>query len=114
MTANTNLWRAGYKTRSGEWQGELVAVWEVHRDPMSDDYTPDEMAAPDLLRQWAAAVRKDHPDELIPIYWWVSSESAGKFEAIPFQYEHLKSDTPAENFLTFYKWPENVATGEPL
>lgn len=30
-------WRVAYRNRSGEWEGELVACWEVRGDPMSDN-----------------------------------------------------------------------------
>lgn len=39
--------RSGY-----EREGMLMAYWEVHLDPMSDDYTPQEVDARELFHKW--------------------------------------------------------------
>lgn len=102
--------------RGGSWRGPLHAVWEVAFDPMSDDYTPEEMPASDLLELWAKKVRDEYPDGLIPIHWFVVSEEAGKHETMPFQELHgmQKYEITKEDFLYFYHWPIEVATGEPV
>ena len=93
----------------------MIAYWEVHLDPMSDDYTPEEMPALDLLGRWVSAVRNVSTSELIPIYWFVESPGQRKLERMPFQYNHLKTmDVAPEDFLTFYSWPTNASTGKPL
>lgn len=108
-------WRVGYLSKEGGWEGPLVAVWEVELDSMSDDYTPDEISAEDLLRKWAKAFEGKYANGLIPIHWWVSSAAAAKFEAMPFGFNHHPEiDSDPRNFLSFYSWPENSKTGEPL
>lgn len=108
-------WRVCNHQTGYEWQGPLVAVWEVNMDPMSDDYTPDDIDASELLRLWAGQVRKLHPDELIPIFWYVESLGQGKFEQMPFQYQHGQDrSTPTEDFLLFNTWPVDSKTGKPL
>ena len=109
-----NRWRVPFRGREGSWEGPLVAYWEVELDPISDDYTPDEISAQELLRKWAARVSERHPDGLIPIYWFVESREAGKFNAMPFAYDHFEGKHGIENFLDFFGWPEHAATGEPL
>ena len=114
-STTNSTWRAESRARDYKWEGELLAYWEVDLDPMSDDYTPEEMPARDLLARWASAVRKAYVSELIPIHWFVEGPGHGKFERMPFQYSHLKTVHAApEDFLTFYTWPVNVSTGEPL
>jgi hypothetical protein len=108
-------WRVESRARDDKWEGELIAYWEVDLDPMSDDYTPEEMPALDLLGRWVSAVRKVSTSELIPIYWFVESPGQRKLERMPFQYNHLKTiDVAPEDFLTFYSWPTNASTGKPL
>ena len=109
------IWRVGFRGRHDAWEGELVAYWEVHLDPMSDSYTPTEISADDLLRRWASEARKDFGNELIPIHWFAESPGQGKFERMPFQYNHLKGvDPEPEDFLSFYSWPTDARTGERL
>lgn len=96
----------------GEWQAELAAYWEVHLDPMSDDYTPLEISARELFSKWVEKVRNDFENGLIPIHWFVDSPQGGAFDLMPFQFRHIPS--LSEDFLTYYYWPTNAATGEPL
>lgn len=92
----------------------LAAYWEVYYDSISDDYTPKEISAVDLFHEWARSVRKKYPNGLIPISWFVEVEGDVRtFELIPFQFEHFRSIKP-HNFLSFFTWPTNVKTGEPL
>lgn len=106
------LFRVGYRGRDDRWEGLLQAYWEVSLDPMSDDYTPEEIGATELLKKWADRVTEKYLDHQIPIWWFVECELAGKFESMPFQYLH-GLEVP-ENFLTFYDWPIEVASGEPV
>jgi len=112
MKGNTagKTWRVRCLRNDYEWQGHLVADWEVDLDPISDDYTPDDTDAAELLRIWASQVREHHPDELIPIYWFVASPDQAKFEQMPFQHHRLL----AEDFLSFNTWPTESKTGQPL
>ncbi|KPJ51083.1 MAG: hypothetical protein AMJ38_01040 [Dehalococcoidia bacterium DG_22] len=93
----------------------LVAYWEVYLDPISDDFTPDEISAAQLLSRWANGVREKYPDELIPISWFVrvDGENVKTFEYMPFQFEHFPLPDH-EDFLTLFTWPVNVKTGRPL
>lgn len=109
------VWKVRSLASSHDWAGPLIAYWEVHLDPMSDDYTPDEISAVDLFRMWAGRLREQRPDPLIPIYWFVESPGQGKFERMPFQYpQNLGITAPAEDFLTFYTWPISSTTGAPV
>jgi hypothetical protein len=107
-------WKVRNRHSDHAWEGELVAYWEVCSDPISDDYTPDEISADELLALWVTKVREDYPNGLIPIYWSVASHSNLAFERLPFQFDHNPEIGTPENFLTFYTWPENPRTGEPL
>ncbi len=112
MPYSERTWKVGFR-RAGDpasWTGRLVAFWEVAYDPISDDYTPDEIDAADLFRQWAGQVRKRYPDQLIPIDWYIDSPGKAKFEAAPFQ--HGKVQGNDADFLTCYHWPVDAATGE--
>jgi hypothetical protein len=40
-------------------------------------------------------------------------DKVSTFEGMPFQYEHIPR-FKTENFLTFFTWPVNTATNEPL
>ena len=93
------------------WQGELAAYREVALDPISDDYTVDEISADGLFRKWERAVRVKYPNGLVPIYWQVKCEECGIFETMPFQFAHFPLH---EDFLTFHTWPTSIETGERL
>ena len=110
----TDLWQFRARPTGVNFEGPLEAVWEVMLDPMSDDYTPDEIDATELLVLWAEKVRKERPDGLIPIFWYVQSEGQGQFERMPFQFEHDPDLEQAEDFLTYLTWPTNSTTGERL
>ena len=108
--SETEVWKVRIKSNNIEWEGPIVAVWEVASDPISDNYLQSEISAHELLREWAKVVRQRYPDGLIPIYWFAMSEEAAKFERIPVQFHHASQ----EDFLTFSTWPINTKTGEPL
>jgi hypothetical protein len=107
-------WKVGFRKDipPGFWTDTLVAYWEVDNDPISDDYTPDEISAADLFRQWAGVVRPRHPDGLIPIDWYISGPNSAKFESSPFQFGRV--DGRDRDFLSFYHWPTDPTTGERL
>ncbi len=109
------VWKVGSLRSDYKWAGPLVAYWEVYLDPISDDYTPNEISAVDLFRKWTERVREQYPQCLIPIYWFVQCPSQKKFERMPFQDPHVWGNTaPEENFLTFFTWPVSSATGAPV
>lgn len=108
-----NIWKVRSRRRDFEWSGELLAYWEAHLDPISDDFTPAEISAVDLLRRWTEQVEEKFSNGLVPIYWSVHSPSQAKFERMPFQFCHLPGP-PRKDFLTYFTWPENAVTGECL
>ena len=93
----------------------IEAYWEVSLDPISDDYTPSEIKASDLLERWGEAVQQKYPNELIPIFWYVEVKGASMktFETMPLQYKHLPG-MQQEDFLSFFTAPINLTTGKPL
>jgi hypothetical protein len=98
----------------GSWKAALSLYWEASLDPISDDFTTEEASALDLLRRWAKKVEKNHPNGLIPVYWFVESVGPDHrdFNAAPFAFDH---DLPVgKTFLTSYEWPTDVATGKEL
>lgn len=110
----TPSWRFSSRTHPGyEREGVLVAYWEAYLDPISDDYTPREIGARDLFDQWCKRVYQKFPNGLVPISWFVRCEEQGVLEGMPFQFEHFPNSFP-HDFLTFFTWPINTATGEPL
>ncbi len=113
--ANTpkQKWKSRSLRSDYEWEGMLVAYWEVALDPISDEYTPKETNALELFNEWARRVGKKYPDSLIPITWSVNCNEQGKFECMPFQFDHFKGRR-LEDFLTFFTWPINSITGEKL
>ena len=103
-----------WHTRSLQYGAEkelpLVGHWEVSLAPMSDNYTPTEITAEQLFDRWVGDVTKEYPNGLVPILWYVNSLNGNfKIEFMPFQFNDQE-----ENFLTFYEWPTDPATGEPL
>ena len=109
-----NKWRVRFRGTEGSWEGSLVAYWEVSWDPISDDYTSDDISAEELLHEWATKCIKNHKDGLVPIHWFVESKDAGKFEAMPFAYDHSQGKSPLKDFLVCFCWPEHANTGQLL
>ena len=112
---STPIWKCRNLTTGFEPEGVIEAYWEVALDPISDEYTPQEIDAHELFRIWERQVHEKYPDGLIPIYWFVDYEgkNVATFEAMPFQFEHHPSYM-SENFLTFFTWPVNAITGDSL
>lgn len=114
MTSELYRWKSLRGNPDALWEAELVAYWEVQGDPISDDYTPDEITALELLSLWARKYGEKHKDGLIPIYWSIEG-TGGIYESMPFAYDHLQNrHQPQEHFLTFYTWPKFTATDQPL
>jgi len=107
----SNIWTASSLKTNYTWHGALEAYWEVSFDPISDDFTPDDMSATELFEMWVDKVSQKYPDGLIPILWCVTSRDAGKFEFMPFQFQN--NPLPF-NFLTYFTWPVHKETGEQL
>ena len=111
--AAENRWWVQFRGRDKRWECSLSAYWEVAGDPISDNYTPDEISAPDLLALWAKRYRREHKGGLVPIHWFVQSD-AGQFETMPFAYNHFGGKYQLEDFLHFYRWPVHAVSGQPL
>lgn len=105
-------WKVRDRHSDYEWEGLIVAYWEVSLDPISDEYTPQEMDARELFNKWVKQACGKYPNELVPIFWFVQCEEHGKFEGMPFQFKHFPGMD--EDFLTFFTWPINSVTGEWL
>jgi hypothetical protein len=96
-----------------EQEGELVAYWEIASDPISDDYTPSEITAHQLLEKWVKIVTEKYPAGLVPIFWSVQCKGQGVFESMPFQFDHFPG-SPMKDFIDIYTWPLDTETDEPL
>lgn len=83
----------------------LHLSWEVSGDPITDDYTSDEISAQELWDKWFPEYAKDGTAK---IYWSVGGD--GTFEAAPFSVH----GRPYEHFLSIYTWPVHTDTEEPL
>lgn len=99
---------------------ELLAYWEVALESIDDDYTPDVIADNDLLRLWGTKVKSEYPNQLIPIYWYITGD---KFQPqrMPFQYDHGADNDEVpevsiadDNFLTHFTHPVNSETKEKI
>ncbi|MEU3299772.1 hypothetical protein ABZ729_08115 [Streptomyces sp. NPDC006678] len=110
---------------------ELALYAEPNYSTITDDYLPDEISAADLWRIWvdkvATLAHDKHPNHHRPgevtILWTVTTPGvAGIFEAAPFtrplppdpQLVAMFGQVEEENFLTHYRPPVHVETGEPL
>ncbi len=102
-----NTWQFSSLDSDHKREGKLLAYWEVAFDPISDDYTPDDISADDLLAKWAAKAKANYQNQLVPISWHVRGAAT---ETMPFQFGLYESP----NFLTHYSWPVNVQSGDPL
>ena len=106
-----------YNVRFGvRKESALQLWWEVAGDPYSDDYSSDEIAAPELFTKWMNYVERENlfydPPGVgwLRIAWLVLAADRDLSEFAPF--DVLKPDR--ENFLTYFSWPVSVTTGERL
>lgn len=114
MSRRERLYRVKILSTGEEWQGPIEAYWEVEGDPISDDYTPREISASALLNVWAQWAQDRFPDGLIPIWWYASCLSAGKFIRMPFHAPRHPGKEFDDDFLESYSWPVDVENGRPL
>jgi hypothetical protein len=101
-------------------QEELALSWELYEDPISGNYLPDEIDAEDLFQLWVERVTgqesvRELGEGWVNVYWSVNSIPAGVYETAPFV-AHFPSLKILYNqtFLTFFTWPRNAETGEPV
>lgn len=104
-------WRFSNRQSGFEWIEPLHAYWEVAGDPISDEYDPNDTTSEELLALWARSAREKYPDGLVPIYWFVRTQTGSIGSLIPFQFPHLSLHA---DFLTEFTWPTEEATGERL
>lgn len=114
-TAAENDWIFSYNGRT-ERRESLSLVWELHYDPITDDYLPEETDANELLQTWQRKLPDETTEALFgpgtaSIVWFVE-DSGGAFEAAPFQSRLYDGDS--EDFLSHYTWPRHAETGERL
>lgn len=107
----------GIKCEFGDRRGtrrsreRLWAVYEINGTAMSDNYTPLDISAEELLEKWAEWAPAHHPSGIIPIFWCVRGE--GIFEQLP-GIEHYYAPHEEEDFLTHFTQPLRTDTREPL
>jgi hypothetical protein len=114
-----NAWTFSSRDSGHTRTSELRLGWELNGDPISDNFTPDEIDAEDLLRLW---IKKYFPDAgaerlygagMVSIGWFIDGADSGTFETAPFT-AHVFQPATHEDFLSFYTWPRHADTGEPL
>jgi hypothetical protein len=104
-------WVFRHKVSNYEHRTVLMAYWEADHDPISDDYTTDEVTAVELFEKWRRKVAERHPDGLVPIHWF--AEGDGILEFMPFQHVHVRGyEIPG--FLDEFTWPTEAETGQRL
>ncbi|MEU4439117.1 hypothetical protein [Micromonospora chalcea] len=96
----------------------LDLYWELDGDPLTDDWTPDEITAAELWDRWIDRYinrpRRPRPTPYtVTIYW--SVQGPGVSETAPFQdWTSRDLSRQPEDFLSFYTWPVDPKTGERL
>jgi len=92
----------------------LVLHWELDGDPLTDDWSLDEISAAELWARWRRAYPKDEAVfELFGagaarIYWYVAGAST--FDGAPFQ-DHRRQRYAGSNFLDHFTWPVSSKDG---
>jgi hypothetical protein len=113
-----NKWSFRSRQSNVMFEGPLCLYWEISGDPISDDYTSDEISADDLLRMWVQRYSPDVRAEamygpgMVRISWFVQGPS--QFESAPFAADCYTTPEAYHDFLTYFSWPADVATGELL
>ncbi len=94
----------------------LTAVWEASHDSISEGMQPNETSAREILGKWTYRVTREHPNGLIPIYWFVEVMGADLHArvAFPSQFDHSHGQKVRDDFLTRFTWPMDTQTGDFL
>lgn len=100
----------------------IELYWEAHYDPISDDFTPDDIDAYELLRRWLAHLEHDDlsfyglPARHVPVFWYLRFSASPGFEGAPFceNSEKLAASFGREDFFSYFTWPTSDLTGQPL
>jgi hypothetical protein len=77
--------------------GHMCAGYELWYDPITDDYSPNDISARDLYQQWRKHVVNSRYGDLIPIIWFVSGP--GIFESHPI-YQHVDNRNGYDDHFT--------------
>ncbi|WP_204104698.1 MULTISPECIES: hypothetical protein [Spirulina sp. CCY15215] len=101
-----------YKQNNQDRTADLSAHWEVAEDVITDNYTPDEISAKDLLTIWSQQVEQTYPNGLISISWYVVG-SGFKTEFFPFAFDP-QNDERRKDFLHHYTWPIDARTRKEI
>jgi hypothetical protein len=109
-------WRFKSLESGVEFEMPLSLYWEINGDPITDDYTPEEISARELWDLWV----ERYGSNVMPIMWMVHGDAKAEFAPPSLQPQlrdllsrDLKSDSE-EGFLAYYPWPVDSATGEHL
>jgi hypothetical protein len=117
MTDDT-LWTV--ENRDGKYTRDttLWLEYEVAGSIMGDDYSLNDMSPDEMFREYVREFtdskldsENDLPSGYAHITWSVIGKDLGP-ELAPFQPDRWPSMPEYEDYLTFFKWPVNAATGE--
>lgn len=97
-------WIIKNKQTGETYKDELHLYWEVSGDPITDDYSTDEIDAVELYRMW----RRRYPEDVQEISWYIMGSRTT--EGAPY----LREDEHDEDFLTFFRLPIHAESGENL
>jgi predicted GIY-YIG superfamily endonuclease len=125
-TAGGTKWTFRSLRSDYERSTPLWLNWEVHCDPMSDEYYIDEIEPEDLWYEWVRRYPRDPDAEQIfgpgavSIGWYV--EGPGTIESAPLQdlrplnlgLRRHGLGPDQRDFLSYFTEPYNTATGEPM
>ncbi len=84
-------WRYRRRRAGTEVVSALELRWELDFDPITDDYTPEEIGAVELWHTWVKKIRdrSSYDSQLgvpwVPIWWFVQDAEARIDERAPFQ-----------------------------
>jgi hypothetical protein len=115
------LWTFASRRSGFEHTSPLSLVWEVHGDPISDNWDPAEISARELFALWLERYYPEPASEalcgsgMVAIHWFVRSRAG--IEIAPFQATASKLDGTAsqsEDFLTHFTEPFNANSSEPV
>jgi len=124
VTPSRATWRFTDRYGKEVTGSEIELYWEVHCDPISDDWTPHEIDAVALFRMWWQRYGNDDlrvyglAEDYFPIFWYVQFSGRPGFEGAPFCRMHERLcdayDYRREHFLNYFTWPVGEQTGERL
>jgi hypothetical protein len=96
---------------------ELVLYAEPLGCWITDDYIASEITPRKLWDRWIANsdIYLNAECTEVHIAWYVTTPSeSGHFEGAPFRFDNPMLTQPSSDFLTYFTWPVNTATGEKV